>query len=80
MAAPKRGVSSYLTPERIVALILTVLAVAFVLQNRASTTIQVFWIEVSTPLWFTLLTVFVVGWVVGVLMGKRRAAPPPDGH
>jgi putative membrane protein len=71
MATQKRSALSYLTPARIVALLLVVLAVAFVLQNRASTAIQVFWIRVDTPLWFTLLAVFILGWVVGVLTARR---------
>ncbi|QNG17355.1 LapA family protein [Rhodococcus triatomae] len=61
------------TPARIVALALTALAVIFVLQNRDSTSINLFWITVQSPMWFTLLAVFVVGLVTGVLTTSRRA-------
>ncbi|MBA4021045.1 MAG: DUF1049 domain-containing protein [Gordonia sp.] len=52
---------------------LSIIAVIFVLQNRRSTNIQLFWITVDSPLWFTLLVVFAVGWLVGVLTMRGRA-------
>ena len=73
MATQQKSLASYFTATRVAGLVLAVLAVAFIVQNRVSTSIQVFWVEVSTPLWFTLLSVFVIGWVVGVLTSRRRA-------
>ena len=66
--------STPFTPARIAAVLLAALAVMFVVQNRTTTAITVFWIQVQAPLWFTLLTLFVIGWLVGVLVSRRRAA------
>lgn len=68
-----RNLLARVSPGNWVALILTILLVVFVLQNRADTSINLFWMHVSAPMWFTLLAVFVVGWVVGVLTNRRRA-------
>lgn len=64
---------SKVSPAGWAAVVLSIIAVIFVLQNRASTSIQLFWITVDSPLWFTLLIVFLVGWVVGVLTMRSRA-------
>lgn len=61
------------SPAGWAALALAIIAVIFVLQNRRSTEIQLFWITVDSPLWFTLLVVFAVGWLVGVLTMRGRA-------
>jgi putative membrane protein len=61
------------SPAGWAALILAIIAVIFVLQNRDSTSITLFWIDVTSPLWFTLLMIFVVGWVVGILMMRGRS-------
>jgi uncharacterized integral membrane protein len=52
---------------------LAVLAVIFVLQNNGSATIEFFWFTVRAPLWFTLLAVFLVGWLVGFLTKRIKA-------
>lgn len=60
------------SPGQWAALILTAALIVFVLQNRSSTSINLFWMDLSSPLWFTLLVVFALGWVVGVLTNRRR--------
>ncbi|MFD4365950.1 hypothetical protein [Rhodococcus sp. NPDC058521] len=69
-----RNILARVSPGQWAALILTILLVVFVLQNRAKTSITLFWMNLSAPLWFTLLAVFVVGWVVGVLTNRRGKA------
>lgn len=64
---------SRVSPAGWAAIALSIIAVIFVLQNRGSTPIQLLWITVDSPLWFTLLMVFLVGWVVGVLTMRSRA-------
>lgn len=60
------------SPGQWAALILTAALVVFVFQNRSSTSINLLWMDLSSPLWFTLLVVFALGWVVGVLTSRRR--------
>ncbi|PXW34017.1 lipopolysaccharide assembly protein LapA domain-containing protein [Nocardia sp. 348MFTsu5.1] len=60
------------SPATWVAVILAVVAVVFIFQNRDSADINLLWVEVSSPLWFILLVVFVVGWIVGILTMRGR--------
>ncbi len=60
------------SPVQWAGLILTVLVIVFVLINRQSTDINLFGLTVSGPQWFILLTVFIVGWLVGVLTSSKR--------
>ncbi|NLU84688.1 lipopolysaccharide assembly protein LapA domain-containing protein [Rhodococcus sp. HNM0569] len=55
-----------------VALVVTVLALVFVLQNRDRVTIHLLQIEVGSPMWLVLLVMFVAGWLAGVLVRWRR--------
>ncbi len=54
------------------ALVLLVLAVIFILENRRSTTIRFLVPEVTAPLWLALLVSVVIGVVAGALMGRNR--------
>ena len=63
--------SSLLTSRNILAALLVVLAIIFILQNRAATTIQLFWISVQSPLWLTLVVILLVGWIAGLLTTRR---------
>ncbi|MDJ0491305.1 DUF1049 domain-containing protein [Rhodococcus qingshengii] len=62
---------SMLTSRNILALLLVVLAVVFILQNRATTTIQLFWVSVQSPLWLTLVVILLLGWIAGLLTTRR---------
>ncbi|HEY9313455.1 hypothetical protein [Williamsia sp.] len=66
------NIFSRVSPASWVAIILAVIAIIFVLQNRDSTSITLFWIDVTSPLWFTLLMIFLVGWIVGILTMRGR--------
>ncbi|WP_028648169.1 DUF1049 domain-containing protein [Nocardiopsis sp. CNT312] len=67
-------------PTRLwVALILLILAVIFVAQNREAVQIQVLVVSLSAPLWATLGCAVLVGLVIGLLLRpsarkQRKAA------
>ncbi|WP_207843901.1 lipopolysaccharide assembly protein LapA domain-containing protein [Williamsia soli] len=62
-----------LSLSRGIALILTILAVVFILQNRDSISVDLFWVSVRSPLWFILIVLFAVGWLAGVLTARGRS-------
>ena len=61
-----------LTPQRVSAAILAVVALTFVLQNRAEVTLQFLGLRVTATLWFASLALLVVGVLIGVLWTSRR--------
>lgn len=65
--------SNGLSPKQIVAILLGVLAVVFVLQNRADASINLLWITVTMPVWVAFAGLLVVGIVIGYLLAGRRA-------
>jgi hypothetical protein len=60
------------TPRQTAGLVLVVLAVIFVLENRRSTTIRFLIPEVTAPLWVALFASLVVGLVAGGLLVHGR--------
>lgn len=74
--AKKGGILSRVSFMQWIALVLVILAVIFVLLNRAHVSINFFGVTVSAPQWLTLIIVFAVGWLTGVLMMRRRHAVP----
>ena len=73
MSSETRNTStrSLLTSRNILATVLVVLALIFILQNRAATTIQLFWVSVQSPLWLTLVVILFLGWTAGLLTTRR---------
>ncbi|MGW0172937.1 LapA family protein [Rhodococcus sp. NPDC003322] len=69
----KTSLMSRMTPGRWLALALVVLAVIFIFQNTATTTIQLAWFSFEAALWVFLLAVFVIGWIAGWLVGRRKS-------
>ncbi|MHA7238690.1 LapA family protein [Arthrobacter sp. TMS1-12-1] len=67
--APRRR----LTGQQITAIVLVVLAVIFIAQNRAVTSISLLFLTVSLPLWITLTVATVIGIVVGWMLRRRSA-------
>ncbi|MFV2196868.1 LapA family protein [Nocardiopsis sp. LOL_012] len=78
--APAKRFSLGSIPTRLwVALILLILAVIFVAQNRDAVQIQVLVVSLSAPLWATLGGAVLVGLVIGLLLRpsarkQRKAA------
>ncbi|TVT32541.1 DUF1049 domain-containing protein [Amycolatopsis rhizosphaerae] len=56
----------------IVAVVLTVIALVFILQNRQTVQIKLFIPTVSGPLWAALAAVGIVGLLVGFALGHHR--------
>jgi uncharacterized integral membrane protein len=72
---PVRRKSGPLTPQRITAGVLTLIALAFVLQNRDDVTLQFVGFQVTATLWFASLALLVTGVLIGVLWTSRRKGP-----
>lgn len=69
-----RTVFSSLTLRNWLAIGLAVLALAFIVQNRASVSIDLFFVSIRLPLWISLSLVFLAGWLSGRFWRSRR--PP----
>lgn len=54
-------------------ILLVILAVVFIAENRYSTTIELFWLKITSPLWLILLVLFAVGFAAGRLSARRKA-------
>ncbi len=61
-----------LTPRQVVGLVILILAVVFILQNRRQTVVRFIVPEATAPLWLALLISAVLGFVVGALLVARR--------
>ena len=72
----KRPNSRLVTGKDAIALLLVILAVILVLENRSSTTIRFFIPQVSAPLWTALLACLLLGCGLGVALAVRRSGPP----
>lgn len=78
-ASEKRFSVAAVPPRLWIALILIIIAVFFVAQNRDATEIQVLFFSLEAPQWAALTTTAVVGLLIGLLLRpserrKRRAA------
>jgi uncharacterized integral membrane protein len=67
--APKRGVT--IGWGQIVAVVILVLTLVFVFENRALTAIRVLVPVVVMPLWLALLVTLVLGVLIGMAFGQR---------
>jgi uncharacterized integral membrane protein len=54
------------------AVILTVIAIVFVAQNRHKISIDFFWANLTSPMWLVLLITAVVGAAIGYLISRHR--------
>ncbi len=55
-----------------VPILLVILAAVFIAENRYSTTIELFWLRITSPLWLILLVLLAVGFAAGRLSGRRK--------
>ncbi|GAC68780.1 lipopolysaccharide assembly protein LapA domain-containing protein [Gordonia soli] len=53
-------------------ILLAVIAVVFIVQNRQRTRIDFLFLHVTTPLWLTLTIVCLIGVVIGWFARRRR--------
>lgn len=61
-----------ITPRQVVAIVLAVLALVVVLQNREDVTLTLLMIDVTMPLWIASLVLLLIGALVGWLLASRR--------
>jgi uncharacterized integral membrane protein len=61
-----------ITARHVVALVVAVVVVVFIAQNRAATEIALLGITVTMPLWLVLTGVTLLGVAVGWLLAARR--------
>ena len=69
---PGQGSRFPFTPRQVVGLVILILAVVFILQNRRQTVVRFIVPEATAPLWLALLISAVLGFVVGALLVARR--------
>lgn len=69
---PDASFWSKIKPAHWIALILVVVVILFVTQNRSTVSIDLFWASVSAPLWLVLTLIFGIGWLSGYLATRRR--------
>ncbi len=67
----KRSLFSRISPTQWLALGLTVLAVIFVVENRAKVSIEILLVDITAPMWLILLVMFLIGWAAGLLTRRR---------
>ena len=66
------GTKLNITPRMWIGVAIAVVAILFIAQNRNSANITLLWIRMSSPLWLTLLIVFLAGLLSGWLIARRR--------
>ena len=71
-AAQKRKAVLRTASAHWLALILGIIAVVFIAQNRHEVSIDFFWANLTSPMWLVLLITAVVGVAIGVLESRRR--------
>ncbi len=71
--APKDGPRRFpFSARQVVGLVLLVLAVVFILENRVTTTVRFLVPRVSAPLWVALLVSALAGVISGALLTYRH--------
>ena len=75
MTAPKKddGIVGLLK-RRWLTILLIIIAGFFIAQNRNRVSINLFWIELTSPLWIILLVLFLLGVAAGMITFRRRSA------
>ena len=75
-SAPQSKIKSVrYTPRQIIAIVLVVAALIFIFQNREETRIQFINATFQAPLWTVLLTMLIIGSIVGWFLRRRRVTP-----
>ncbi|KQY37389.1 MULTISPECIES: DUF1049 domain-containing protein [Nocardia] len=70
-SADKPSLLRRVSPTQWVAIGMSILAIIFVFENRGKVSVEFLLITISSPMWLILLTMFIVGWVAGVLTTRR---------
>ena len=67
----KRGGIAGFALRNWLALVLAVIAVVFIAQNRDRVPVHLFWLTVTSPMWLLMAALFAGGWLVGMLLKRR---------
>ncbi|WP_300681912.1 hypothetical protein [Nocardioides sp.] len=59
--------------ERWLAIVLAVIAIVFIVQNRDKTHINLLWINITCPLWLTMTVMTLIGMGIGFMLSRHRA-------
>ncbi|MGY1731693.1 lipopolysaccharide assembly protein LapA domain-containing protein [Geodermatophilus sp. SYSU D01045] len=59
-------------PGQVLALLIAVVAVAFIVQNRDRVTVDLFTVDVTSPLWLILTIMLLLGVLLGMTLRSRR--------
>ena len=72
--APESGsaVGRFFT-QRWLPIVVVVLVIVFVAQNRSDVSIHFFWATITSPLWLILSLIFLLGVLVGAYRAKQRS-------
>ncbi|WP_067690144.1 DUF1049 domain-containing protein [Nocardia jejuensis] len=68
----KPSLISRISRNQWLAIILIVLAIAFIAENRHRVDIEFLLLTISSPMWLVLLVTFAVGWLAGFLIRRSR--------
>ncbi|RDI49946.1 hypothetical protein [Nocardia mexicana] len=68
----KPSIVSRISITQWLAIVLTVLAVLFIVANRDRVEIEFLLITIRSPMWLILLVMFAVGWLAGLLFRHVR--------
>jgi uncharacterized integral membrane protein len=69
---PSGGRARRIAARHWLAIILIVLAAIYIVQNTVRHEIHFLWMTVEAATWLVLIVIFLVGVVIGVLLGRRR--------
>ncbi|MBM9462006.1 hypothetical protein JL108_01020 [Aeromicrobium sp. YIM 150415] len=58
------------------AIVLAIVAVVFIVQNRHDTKITFLWMDLRSPMWLTLTAVTLLGVAIGVIVNRRTGRKP----
>ncbi len=61
-----------LLTRRWLAIVLLIVAVFFIVQNRDSTSVTLFFAQITMPQWMALSVMFILGLVAGILIARNR--------
>lgn len=68
----KPSLLARLSPKQWLAIALTVLVVAFIIENRHRVDIEFLFITVTSPMWLVLSATLLIGWIIGLLTRRTR--------
>lgn len=72
-SSPRRTPVATLVRERWLAIVLVIVTISFVAQNRNRVDLDLFWLNMQAPLWLVLVVIALIGAVVGFVVARQRA-------